>query len=133
MIDNNPELNRLTRESTMTQVNEEAVSGKKLIELLIQALQEGDAVRVTEYVNQMLSQKVSSALGEQRKMIAERLFTEDLADLVKSSNLNRDDDTDSPEPEDEAVPNAELANLGADEEETFGEGSESDGLDTFRA
>lgn len=129
----NPGLNRITRESTMTQVNEEAVSGKKLIELLVQALQEGDAVRVTQYVNQMLSQKVSSALGEQRKMIAERLFNEDLADLVKTSNLNRDAESDAAEPEDEALPNAELADLGADEEETFDEGSESPGLDTFRA
>ncbi len=119
----NPGLNRITRESTMTQVNE-AVSGAKLIELLVQALQEGDAVRVTEYVNQMLSQKVSSALGEQRKMIAERLFNEDLADLVKTSNLNRDADSDAAEPEDEALPNAELADLGADEDETFNEGFE---------
>lgn len=116
----NPGLNRM-KESNMTQVNE-ALDGKELIELLMQALQEGDAVRVTEYVNQMLSNKVSSALGEQRKLIAESLFNEDLADLVKASNLDRNDETDSPEPEDELLPNAELADLGADEDETFDEG-----------
>ena len=172
----NPGLNRM-KESIMRQVNE-ALDGKELIELLMQALEEGDAVRVTEYVNLMLSNKVTAALGDQRKLIAESLFDEgiaaprqtskqveaefrdvvrqldklkgvkssekkklenrllaldkkkalarlglgeDLADLVKTSNLNRNDETDSPEPEDELLPNAELADLGADEDETFDE------------
>lgn len=115
----NPGLNRI-RESNMRNVNE-VVDGSKLIELLMQALEEGDTVRVSEISNQILSQKVSECLVDRRILIAERLFNEDLADLVKASNLNRDED-DSPEPEDELLPNAELANLGADEDETFDEG-----------
>ncbi len=125
------DLNRLTRESTMTKVNE-AVNGKKLIELLMQALDEGDTVLFSQYVNQMLSQKVSECLQDQRVMIAEQLFTEDLADLVKVSNLNRNKDSDSPEPEDELLPNMELATDELTKDETFDEGSEPDGLDTFR-
>ncbi len=126
-----PDLNRLTRESKMTQANE-AVEGKKLIELLMQALEEGDALKVSELTNQMLSQKVSECLQDQRVMIAEQLFTEDLADLVKVSNLNRNKDTDLPNPEDELLPGLELAQDGEADDDTFDEGSESDGLDTFR-
>ena len=127
-----PDLNRLTRESTMTQVNE-AVDGKKLIELLMQALDEGDTVRFTQCVNQMLSLKVSECLQDQRVLMAEQLFTEDLTtDLVKVSNLNRNKDSDSPEPEDEQLPNMELATDELANDDTFEEGSESVGLDTFR-
>ena len=70
----NPRLNRM-KESKMTQVNE-AVDGKKLIELLMQALEEGDALKVSEYTNQMLSQKVLSCLQDQRVLISEQLFLE---------------------------------------------------------
>lgn len=115
----------------MTQVNE-VLDGKKLIELLMQALEEGDALKVSEYTNQMLSQKVSECLQDQRVLIAEQLFTEDLADLVKVSNLNRNKDTDLPNPEDELLPGMELAQDGEADDDTFDEGSESEGLDTFR-
>ena len=77
----NPGLNRI-RESHMRNVNE-VVDGSKLIELLMQALEEGDTVRVSEISNQILSQKVSECLVDRRILIAERLFNEDLADLVK--------------------------------------------------
>ena len=119
--DDRADLNRLTRESKMTQVNEAAVDGKKLIELLMQALEEGDALKVSEYTNQMLSQKVSECLQDHRVMIAEQLFTEDLADLVKVSNLNRNKDTDSSNPEDEQLPNMELAQDGEADDDTFDE------------
>ena len=128
----NPGLNRITRESTMTQVNE-AVEGSKLIELLMQALEEGDTVRFTELTNQLLAYKVSECLGERRKLIAEQIFVEDLADLVKTSNLDRDADSDAPNPEDELLPNAELAATASEDDEmAVGEGRESNRLDTFR-
>lgn len=163
----------------MTQVNE-AVDGKKLIELLMQALDEGDSVRITKYVNQMLSQKVSECLQDRRVLISEQLFLEgprgagkavvdtmnreiatlekrlkkltrsvpagavqrqriegrlealrktvaramkeDLAtDLVKVSNLNRNKDSDSPELEDEQLPNMELATDDLADDDTFDE------------
>lgn len=162
------------------------VDGKKLIDLLMQALEEGDTVRFTEITNRLLAYKVSECLGDQRELIAEQLFVEgraqdeveaefrdvvrqldklkgvkssakkklenrllsldkkkalarlglgeDLADLVKASNLNRDDDTDAADPEDEQLPNADLARIAADDDElrNFDEGDESAGLDTFR-
>ena len=105
----------------MTQVNE-AIDGKKLIELLMQALDEGDSVRITKYVNQMLSQKVSECLQDRRVLISEELFTEDLAtDLVKVSNLNRNKDSDAPELEDEQLPNMELATDDLATDDTFDE------------
>ncbi len=128
----NPRLNRM-KESIMTQVNEAAVEGSKLIELLMQALEEGDTVRFTELTNQLLAHKVSECLGERRKLIAEQIFIEDLADLVKTSNLDRDADSDAPNPEDELLPNAELAvTPSEDDEMAVGEGREPDQLDTFR-
>jgi len=128
----NPRLNRM-KESIMTQVNEAAVEGSKLIELLMQALEEGDTVRFTELTNQLLAHKVSECLGERRKLIAEQIFIEDLADLVKTSNLDRDADSDAPNPEDELLPNAELAATPSEDDEmAVGEGREPDRLDTFR-
>ena len=112
----NPRLNRM-KESTMTQVNEAAVEGSKLIELLMQALEEGDTVRFTELTNQLLAYKVSECLGERRKLIAEQIFIEDLADLVKTSNLNRDADDDSADQENELLPNAELADTSSSDDE----------------
>ncbi len=217
------------------------VDGKKLVDLLMQALEEGDTVRFTEITNRLLAYKVSECLGDQRVLIAEELFVEgraqaevfdknrrelktlvrkietakspaiekqiqaridalkkrlgikediaeasqtlkqveaefrdvvrqldklkgvkssakkklenrllsldkkkalarlglgeDLADLVKVSNLNRDDESDAADPEDEQLPNADLARIAAadDELRNFDEGGESDGLDTFRA
>jgi len=179
----NPRLNRM-KESIMTQVNEAAVEGSKLIELLMQALEEGDTVRFTELTNQLLAYKVSECLGERRKLIAEQIFVEgkaaqveaefrdvvrqldklkgvkssgkkklenrllaldkkkalsrlglgeDIADLVKTSNLDRDADSDAPNPEDELLPNAELAATPSEDDEmAVGEGREPDRLDTFR-
>lgn len=184
----NPRLNRM-KESKMVQVNE-VMDRKKLIELLMQALEEGDTVHFTKYVNMMLTQKVSECLQDQRILIAEELFVEgnaapkqttkqteaefrdvvrqldklkgvkssakkklenrllaldkkkalarlglgeDLADLVKVSNLNRNKDSDAPNPEDELLPNMELSSDEIANDDTFDEGSESAGLDTFRA
>ncbi len=120
----NPGLNRITRESTMTQVNE-AVEGSKLIELLMQALDEGDTVGAMELTNQLLAHKVSECLADRRKLIAEQMFIEDLADLVKTSNLDRDADSDAPDQENEPLPNAELAATASEDDEmVIGEGFE---------
>jgi hypothetical protein len=116
----------------MSQVNE-AVEGSKLIELLMQALEEGDTVRFTELTNQLLAYKVSECLADRRKLIAEQIFLEDLADLVKTSNLDRDAESDAPNAEDELLPNAELAATPSEDDEmAVGEGREPNRLDTFR-
>lgn len=123
---------RTKKEQTMRRVNE-AVEGSKLIELLVQALEEGDTVRFNEYTNQLLSLKVSECLADHKKLIAGQMFGEDVADLVKTSNLNRDPVDNAPE-EEELVPNADLAVSSAEDDQmaNFEEGSESKRLDTFR-
>lgn len=109
-----------------------AVEGSKLIDLLMQALEEGDTVRFAELTNKLLAYKVSECLAHHRKLISETMFTE-IHDLVKTSNLNRDADTDAPDPEDELLPNADLADAPSkDDEINFEEESESERLDTFR-
>lgn len=110
-----------------------AVDGSKLIELLMQALEEGDTVRFTDAVNRLLSYKVSESLADRRKLIAEQMFSE-VHNLVKTSNLDRDAEDDSADAEDELLPNADLADTPSkdDEMRNFEEGSESERLDTFR-
>ncbi len=58
------------------QMNEAAVNGTKLIELLVMALQEGDTVGFNEYVNKLLSYKVSECLADQRELLACAMFEE---------------------------------------------------------
>lgn len=110
-----------------------AVEGSKFIELLMQALEEGDTVRFTDCLNKLLSYKVSESLAHHRKLIAQHMFKEDLVDLVKTSNLNRDKDDDAAAEEDELLPNIDLAARASADDETrnFEEGSESERLDTF--
>lgn len=63
------------------QVNE-WVQGSKLIELLVLALEEQNSVKVMEYVNKLLSFKISEALIAKRKTLAEEMFG------VKSEDAN---------------------------------------------
>ena len=114
----------------------EAVEGRKLIELWVQALQEGDTVRFNEYANKLLSYKVSESLAKYRELIAGEVFgaQTEIHDLVKNMNTdgNLEPEDNRPEEEDEGLPNADLATA-ASQDDNFKEGSESDdGLDTFR-
>ncbi len=162
-------------------MNEAAVAGTKLIELLILALQEGDTVRFNEYVNKLLSYKVSECLSDQRELLAGEMFAEatlskaeaqkqidalqkrrvttmghtkrfriqqridaikkeagikEFVDLVKNANTDsklEPEDSDIA-PEEDGLPNNDLTRTAAmdDQARNFEEGSESDGLDTFR-
>ena len=126
------------------QVINEALDGAKLIELLIQALQEGDTVRFNEYANKLLSCKVSECLADQRKLLAGQMVegavkkagVKEVHDLVKNMNTdqNLEPEDNAPEPEEQPIPNLDLVKTAAedDQDRNFEEGSESDRLDTFR-
>lgn len=116
------------------QINEAAVDGTKLIELLIMALQEGDTVRFNECVNKLLSYKVSECLSDQRQLLACEMF--EVADLVRNANTDRklEPDDNDLEPDEEGLSNNHLTQTASmdDQSRNFEEGSESDGHDTFR-
>jgi hypothetical protein len=76
------------------------VNGQDLIQLLINALEEGRALEATEVINRLLAQKMSESLAHKRQALAEAVFGigEGVEELVKTSNEpeNRED------PEEEA-------------------------------
>ncbi len=124
------------------QVNE-AVEGSKLIELLMQALEEGDTVRFNECANKVISYKVSECLAKHRELLAGQMIegkqlagVKEVHDLVKAINTDQNLEpalSDTPE-EDELIPNVDLAATEVEDEQNkdFEEGNESKRLETFR-
>lgn len=103
--------------SESSSMAKQEVKGQDLIQLLVNALEEGKAAKATELVNQLLRQKVSESLSEKRKVLAERMFTgEGVEELVKTSNEpeNREDPPKVAGETGDALSNSDLAVSPAD-------------------
>lgn len=96
------------------------VKGQELIQLLMNALEEGKTGEATELVNRLLQHKVSESLSDRRRVIAERLFGigEGVEELVKTSNEpeNREDPEEVANETGDVLSNSDLAVSPSDEQ-----------------
>lgn len=97
------------------------VNGQDLIQLLINALEEGKALEATEVINKLLAQKMYESLAHKRQALAEAVFGigEGAEELVKTSNEpeNREDPEDVANETDETLHNNDLTYSPADQAE----------------